>query len=105
MVIPIKLLPYLMIIGGIGCIFSGDAAWGLFVIAGGAAWLYFRYKKKQSVDHNTQTNNYNPANNSTNYPTNNPAKPTGQYNFCQECGTALDSNTGICPKCGWNPNK
>lgn len=44
-VIPMKLMPYLLVIGGVYGVFSGkDVAWGIVMTAAGGAWLYFRRK-------------------------------------------------------------
>ena len=47
MVVPMKWLPYLLVIGGIGMLSSGeDTGIGILAAALGGIWLYFKHSGK-----------------------------------------------------------
>lgn len=81
MFIRIKLLPYLFVICGIICLFSGEASVfaSLFMIALGGVWLYFRH-----------SGNSAPAQSAT------PAqqeKPVQQNSLAQQAAPASESES------------
>lgn len=57
MVIPVKWIPYILTLGGIIGLLSGNESVGfsLFMIAAGGIWLYFRHAGNTASGANTQT--------------------------------------------------
>ena len=98
---PVKWIPYMLIVGGIGMILlgEGDFAWNLFLVGLGVAWLVI---KKKFFDKPTQSNQSN-VNNYTQTTTNQMNFGAGAKtvnNFCTSCGAKLQSGDKFCMNCG-----
>lgn len=120
-VFPLKWLPYLLVIGGIGSIASGEATgWGIVLLFIGAIWIYLS-KKPKGVASNTASQSktanapaYNaPAQSAT------PNQSTAAYkapvqaaathqtpinagatNICPSCKTTVPDDMFFCTNCG-----
>lgn len=54
MVIPVKLIPYLLVLGGLIMLLSGeDIPAALLCLLVGGVWLFFKYKGKSSSSETT----------------------------------------------------
>lgn len=94
MVFKLSWLPYMLIIGGVFALFSGEESTlgGIVMIAIGAIWLYLKHSNKnensnvgenKSIDHS---------------PTETSIKP--EILKCKKCGAELDENAVYCVNCG-----
>jgi len=99
-VYPVKWLPYMFIIGGIGMIIldEGDFAWNLFVVGVGIAWLVIKKKFfNKPMQSNTSSVNYTQTfMNQMNYG----AEPKQASKFCTSCGAKVQPNDKFCMNCG-----
>ena len=96
MVFSLRLLPYLMVIGGISFLFTGkseDVILGIALIVGGGLWFYKRYNNEISIEQ-TDTTKYEikTATNST-------------VDFCGNCGSKLVEGADFCSECGRKVNE
>lgn len=97
---PVKWIPYMLIIGGIGMIIlgEGDFAWNLFVAGVGVAWLVIKKKFfNKPAQNNTSSMNYTQTStNQMNYG----EEPKPAIKFCTSCGAKVQSNDKFCMNCG-----
>jgi len=106
-VFPIKWLPYLLIVVGVICLFTGeiDVVPCIIMIAVGVIWLYL----KNGGTINIPTNNMGKGgNNSTrsNTRSNGSSNTRNSVSYrCENCGNTIGKDTVYCPNCGHKVRK
>lgn len=93
-VIPFKLLPYFLIVGGIGLITEGSSFWGVCCIIIGIVILYFRHSKKNET-HTDNSSANKPIINEISQSNNQP-----KILKCKKCGAELQEGSVYCVNCG-----
>lgn len=98
-VFPLKLLPWLLVLGGIGCFMGGeDILLGVVMLIGGGVWIYFQLtgKSKRSSKGTSSPVSPSPP---VPVPAPEPPKPTVSA-FCPQCGAKTESGMLFCVQCG-----
>lgn len=101
-VVPLKWLPWLLLIGGLILLLSGDAdLWTVLLTIGSGIWIFFQQKDKKNQPNrkeNTVSGN-NSQKSSQNYPAvQNAVTPVQNISVPQN--TSVGSSMRKCPYCG-----
>ena len=110
MVIPLKWLPWLILIVGLITLAGGEAETGLVMIAVGGVWLFLRNLGKNKSNENTAQNSQSAPSARTSTPQATQPSQTAQtrqdtqteqrVSFCPVCGARADSGATFCTSCG-----
>jgi hypothetical protein len=105
-VFPVKWLPWLLLIGGLILIFSGEATFFsivLMIIGGVLVYMQLTGKKSGTSTNNNRTNNYNNTGINNTVVNDNTTSTVVTHETslrCPSCGNVENDDMNYCSKCG-----
>ena len=101
MVIPLKWLPWLLVIGGIALIADGETE-GVIALIIGVVWLILRSPSKGSTSQSASSAKTatTQITTQTKQPSQQPKQTVQSDAVCPVCGTHADNGVIFCPNCG-----